>query len=59
MSSTNDGQDPPLWPKQVAIGFLGVGIGAAIGAGTGMWWMMGVLGGVFGGTSLIIGRGRG
>lgn len=55
----NDKHDPPLWPKQVAIGLLGVAIGAAIGAGTGMWWMMGVLGGVFGGFSAMLGRGRG
>ena len=59
MSNINDKRDSPLWPKQVAIGFLGVTIGAAIGAGTGMWWMMGVLGGVFGGFSAMLGRGRG
>jgi hypothetical protein len=59
MSSTNDKPDSPLWLKQLGIGLLGVGIGAAIGAGTGMWWMMGVLGGVFGGFSALLGRGRG
>lgn len=59
MSNTNDRQDSPLWPRQVAIGLLGVAIGAAIGVGTGMWWMMGVLGGVFGGFSAMLGRGRG
>lgn len=59
MNNLDDEQNPPLWPKQVAIGLLGVAIGAAIGAGTGMWWMMGVLGGVFGGFSAILGRGRG
>jgi len=54
MSSTNGKQDSPLWPKQLGIGLLG----AAIGAGTGMWWMMGVIGGVFGGFSAMLGRER-
>lgn len=40
--------------KQVGIGLTGVAIGALIGATTGMWWMMGVLGGVFGGLSFLV-----
>lgn len=40
--------------KQVGIGLTGVAIGAIIGATTGMWWMMGVLGGVFGGMSFLV-----
>jgi hypothetical protein len=40
--------------KQVGIGLTGVAIGAVIGATTGMWWMMGVLGGAFGGLSFMV-----
>ncbi len=40
--------------KQVGIGLTGVAIGALIGATTSMWWMMGVLGGVFGGLSFLV-----
>lgn len=59
MNGTTDAKDSPSWRWGLAMGLLGVGIGAAIGAGTGMWWMMGVLGGVFGGFSAVVGRGRG
>jgi hypothetical protein len=40
--------------KQLGVGLTGVAIGALIGATTGMWWMMGVLGGVFGGMSYLV-----
>ena len=59
MHGSTEAQGSPSWRRGLALGLLGVGIGAAIGAGTGMWWMMGVLGGVFGGFSAVVGRGRG
>lgn len=34
----------PTYQLPLALGLVGVAVGAAIGAGTGMWWMMGVLG---------------
>lgn len=41
------------------VGLTGVAIGAVIGATTGLWWMMGVLGGVFGGLSYaVVGQGK-
>lgn len=33
-------------------------IGVAIGAGTGMWWMIGVLGGAFGGMPVLFKRNK-
>ena len=46
----------PQWQAPFFSGLIGVGAGAAIGAGTGMWWMMGVLGGVFGGFGTMASR---
>lgn len=46
----------PAYRLPLALGLLGVAVGAAIGAGTGMWWMMGVLGGVFGSFAPLVGR---
>ena len=40
--------------NRFGVGMIGVAIGALIGATTGMWWMMGVLGGAFGGLSFLV-----
>jgi len=56
MANKTDGSE---WVRPFLIGMIGVALGAAIGAGTGMWWMMGVLGGAFGGVSYAMTRGKG
>ena len=56
MSNQGNQTQRPKWQVCILIGLIGVGLGAIIGATTGMWWMMGVLGGVFGGFSPTIAR---
>jgi hypothetical protein len=49
----------PTFLLPLLVGFTGVAIGAVIGATTGLWWMMGVLGGAFGGLSYaVVGSGK-
>ena len=59
MTSKRDQTSRPSWQAPFFSGLVGVGTGAAIGAGTGMWWMMGVLGGAFGGFGTMVNRKNG